>query len=312
MGKWALENKKEQSIPHVFLAALGVVGLGTLLLFFALNVSSAPTPPFTAYTQFGHQAGDTGPGDFQGTSADVYSFPGFLLVRNALGVGSSFTAASMTGDIQLEKNEAGAQTILEVQNSSTAGNSDALTTIITSSATGRALLSLTTPLQTWALATDNTGSLKIGNSGFGDQLIMNTAGDTTVLGAVSATGDVCTTLNGGTCLSEANDDIGAPTAGIRVVCSGGTCANASLGAVVGALEAGCPSGTIPLSCSGVVDAGAGQTLRKLGYRSLFGNYGDDGASTSLPGNPPGCRMEWQTTGGTPQGYVVAYCAPIGT
>jgi hypothetical protein len=323
MGKWAVETKKEQSIPPLLMSVFGLIGIGMLVLVFAGMAVSAPTFP-GGPSVFGHKIDDLiAAGEFYGDSASQTVFPGYMWVRGYAGIGTapvSTTALSVASGV-----------LNNVGLSVTTNNSRVADFISTHVGNSVQIALKTSAGNEWRLgtniapATANEFVIRNNVTGHNAITLSPIPGGTNVginatdpvhqldvQGDIQATQDICTSLNGGTCLSEANDDIGAPTAGIRVVCSGGSCSNAILGAVSGSLETGCPAGTIPISCSGVVDAGAGQTLRKLGYKSLFGTYADDGASTSLPGNPPGCQMTWQTTGGSPTGYVVAYCAPIGT
>lgn len=320
MGKWSYEKKSEQRTPHLILGIFGLVGIGMLVVVFAGMAFSAPTFP-GGPTVFGHQIDDlTAAGEFFGDATSQTVFPGFVWIRGYAGIGTAPVATTALSVASGTLNNLGL--------SVTANNARVADFISTHSSNSAQIALKDTAGSEWRVGTKiggaAVGSLSVHNQSSAKNAITIAPNDFVginkdnpgvaldVTGEIQASDDICTTLNGGTCLSEANDDIGAPTAGIRVVCSGGSCSNASLGAVVNGIEVGCPSGTIPLSCAGVVDAGAGQTLRKLSFQSLFGTYGDDGASTSLPGNPPGCRMEWHTTGGSPQGYAIAYCAPIGT
>ncbi len=284
------------------------MGMVLLVMVFSLNASSAPTPPFTTFTQFGHQVGDLGPGDFQGDSSSVYTMPGFFLARNAVGIGSGLVSTSLTGDLQLEKIEAGAQTVLEVQNASSAPNSDAVINLITSSGTGKALLSLATPLQTWAMASDNTGNLKISNNSLGDQIIVATTGDTTVLGSIDATDDVCTGLSGGQCLSQINQTLYIPTTPSTPYCNP-NCTGGSLTSANKILTVTCGTGldttNVPIHCGGKITLPSGNSLRSYRSEALYLSMGD---------TVNGCILEWDTSNGSVPagtvGFVKAVCVKV--
>jgi hypothetical protein len=122
--------------------------MGILVLVFAINASSAPTSPFTSYTEFGHQSGDLGPGVFQGTVNDVWDIPGLLFARNAIGVGSA--PAVPLAEIHIKKSDAGMNTGILVENTAGTGVAGATVSLDSStSLTGRSYLELITAGGYW-------------------------------------------------------------------------------------------------------------------------------------------------------------------
>jgi hypothetical protein len=154
----------------------------------------------------------------------------------------------------------------------------------------------------WSASGTNISNTNTGNVGIG---IGSPANKLDVSGNVQATQDICTSLNGGKCLSKQGTGI-APvaTTGLVRKCNPLPCGTGNLLTASGTVDVTCDPGYLPVSCGGGVRA-TGGSVRQYLITPLY-------SQPPLSDGKDGCRLTWDTSGGSAwNGGAIAVCAPIG-
>ena len=307
MSKWSYEPKNNPSFSRVFLAALGLVGMGILVMVFALNASSAPSG-FNNPVVLGHNPADIEAGTFYRNAdptKNVWSIPGVLGIANTSPATNAvaFTVNQTVGGTGMYAilAQAVAAQVLRLESSSTGGTQIGFLN--------------TTDAQEWRIGTGITDDdeFVIRDETVGsDRLTIESTGEIGIgmkdpAVALDVTGDVCSSLNGGQCLSQVNQTLflqsGTPYCNPN--CSGGNFT------VVGdkTKTVTCGSGTdptlIPISCGGRIQLPSGNSLRAYRIDPLYLAMGD---------TVNGCILEWDTSNGSVPagtiGFVKAVCVKV--
>lgn len=308
MGKWSTESKTESKTSRLVFALLGVLGIGVLFMAFALNVSSAPSG-YNNPVRLGHNPADIEGGTFyQDASSpadpvkNAWRFPGVIGVMNTSPVNAiALTisqAASGSGMYAIYAQAVAAQ-VLRLESSSTGGTQIGLFN--------------STDNQEWRIGTGITDDKEfvVRDETLGqDRLTIESTGEIGIgkkdpVVAVDVIGDVCSSLNGGKCLSNQgkNQSIVATT-GLQKICTPSPCGSGPLNLATGFVDATCPAGFLPVSCGGGAHSVAAGSVRNMVITPMM---------TSLGDSFNGCRLNWDFSGaaaGT-TGGAIAICAPIG-
>lgn len=310
MGKWAYENKKEKLNPSLFLAGLGILGFAIILLAFAMNVNSAPTPPFTSSAQFGHQPGDIGPGDFQGSPTDKWSFPGMLGIgvspTNQLTVLSptpgqpAMVVTSNNGVVTKFTNTGGSNTVQIGLSDNTPIEWRIGTKMGSTAPSGAISIRNQTANLINAITITKEGAVGINQD--------NPSKALDVSGEVHASQDICTDTGGGQCLSQVNQTLYLPTTPSTPYCNP-NCTGGSLTAANKILTVTCGTGldttNVPIHCGGKITLPSGNSLRSYRSEALYLSMGD---------TVNGCILEWDTSNGSVPagtvGFVKAVCVKV--
>ncbi len=312
-----VRRKKENNSPHLFLAVLGVVGLGVLVVLMASTVLSAATPTFSGGPDvFGHRIDDLkADGEFYGDTLSQTIFPGNIWVRGYAGIGTAPVLTTMLTVVSGTLNNLGL---------SVSANNARVADFISTSSINSAQIALKDPVSEWRMGT-KIGSAPQGTFSIHKQLNTinaitiatddkvginndNPAQTLDVTGQIHASGDICTDADGGKCLSNLNKDA-AIYNGLVQECNP-SCIGGSLS--MNPVDAKCGVGYVLVACGGGVNAITGTNSVKTSIISpLYAQLG--GGLTDGVGNPvDGCRLTWGVSGGSATGMAIAVCAPVGT
>jgi hypothetical protein len=317
MGKWTYEVKKENNTSHLFLAALGLLGVGVLLVAFALNVSSAPSG-YNNPVKLGHSPGDIEGGTFfQDASApadpnkNTWRFPGVMAILNTAPVNAVALTISQMANVAGMYAIHATSAIAQVARFESASPGGAQIALVGTEAGGKEFRVGT--------GINNPGDFIIHNQTDGiDPFVIsgnligindNTPGQALdVTGQVHATGDICTDADGGKCLSNLHKNV-AVYNGMVQKCNPATCGAGALS--VNPVDAKCDNGFVLVACGGGVSASGANNVKISVVTPLYASLG--GGLTDGSGNPvDGCRLSWGVSAGSATGGAIAICAPKGT
>lgn len=305
MGKWTHKPKNRPLFSTVFLAALGVMGMGVLVMIFAINASSAPSG-FNNPAILGHNPADIEAGTFYKNTdptKNVWSIPGVLGIANASPATNAvaFTINQTAGGAGMYAilAQAVAAQVLRLESSSTGGTQIGLLN--------------TTDAQEWRIGTGITDDdeFVVRDETMGsDRLTIESNGQIGVgtkdpAVALDVVGDVCSSLNGGQCISQLDQTIAMDDATVAYSCNpnctGGTLTSTITIALCGD---GLDDTLIPLNCSGKVMAPGAKSLKTYRIEPQYEALGD---------SVNGCILEWalnDSTTANVTGFVKATCVKV--
>jgi hypothetical protein len=321
MGKWAVETKKEQSIPHVFLAMVGLVGMGILVMIFAISVNSAPSG-FNNPVKYGHSPADIEGGDFfydSSAPADPakngWRFPGVVSILNNAATPVAAVA------LNIDQMANGFFALHAKANNATVARFES-----TSSISSSQIAIVDNVSNEWRIGTNignadagelsifkqgsSTNALTISNTNVG----VNNDNPTVALdvaGQIHASGDICSDSDGGVCLGETISIVPDPIQsglpqGMKLKCNPGcTVSPLPPTPLTGTLSVVCDPGYIPISCGGGIESSSGN-VRKFTINPQYEGVGD----SSLGGS--GCLVNYTVTASPILGFVKAVCVYVGS